>query len=86
MKIACVGDTSTHGGSITTSGGNSGYKVNGSTVALNGAILNCPDHGNQSLSAITTTAIVNGKLVLSHGAIAPCGATVISPERGVHVI
>jgi len=86
-KITLVGDGSSHGGSVVSSGQNGTLKVGGTEVAVEGALHSCPQngHGTTSISAVTTKSYHNGKLILTEGAVAGCGAVIISPDRKVHV-
>lgn len=81
MRIAAVvGDTTTHGGSIT-SAGQTILRANGRFVAVTGALNSEPPpsptypHGSSSM---TGSAIlrVNGLPVVLSGDSAACGATV----------
>ena len=83
--VCCVGDVSDHGGSITSSNQDGTVTVAGTVIAVSGAILACPIHGNQSISAITTKSKINGKLVLTYGATAACGAKIYPPDRKLYV-
>jgi uncharacterized Zn-binding protein involved in type VI secretion len=83
--IALVGDTSTHGGAITVSGQDGTFDVGGIAVAVSGAKLACPMHGVQTITAVTTKSFQNGKLIVTAGATAGCGATITPPSRGVQV-
>jgi len=73
------------GGSIITSNQDGTLEVGNIEVAVDGALLSCPEHGVVSVSAITTKSFHNKKLILTHGAVAACGATIISPDRKVYV-
>lgn len=84
-NISLLGDTSTHGGVIITSNQDGTFLVGGVEVAVNGAQLSCPEHGLNVISAIVSKSFHNGKLILTHGAKAGCGATIISPDRKVYV-
>jgi len=86
-NISVLGDTSSHGGTIITSGQDGTCKVGGVAVAVAGAMHDCPikDHGITPITAITVKSYINGKLILTEGAIAGCGALIISPDRKVTV-
>jgi len=117
-RIACVGDSSTHGGSIissnqdgtlvigaggsgsTGSGGEGQYGtitygspaeggggVVGEVVAVHGAQFNCPIHGINNISAITTKTFHNGRLILTEDAIvdAPCQALIKPIDRKIYI-
>jgi len=85
-KIAVVGDSSDHGGSIISSGGGT-LIVNGEIVAVNGALHSCPrdGHGTTPITAITTRSKNNGKLILTEEAVAGCGAKITPLDRDVLV-
>lgn len=72
--VARFGDSSTHGGSITSA--SSDVKANGKGVARQGDILQCPSHGPRPITAITSKTRVNGRLVVTVGAVASCGAII----------
>ena len=82
-RIACVGDIATHSGSITLSGQDGKLKVNSLEVAVTGAIFNCDDHGNQTITSIITKTRYGGKLLITEGAQAGCGAVIKPPNRNV---
>lgn len=82
--VACVGDPASHPGSITVSGqvGNKLY-VGGLEVAVDGATFHCNDHGDQTIHAIITKTKCGGKLLITAGAVAGCGAIIRPPNRKV---
>lgn len=84
-NISLKGDSGSHGGSITVSNQDGSFNVSGVEVAVHGAILLCAVHGPQAVTANTTKSTCNGKLIVANGAIANCGATIISPDRSVYV-
>jgi len=84
-NISLVGDSSNHGGTIISSGQDGTLMVGGVAVAVNGATLNCPIHGVTPIIARTIKSFHNGKLILTNGAVAGCGATIVSPDRFVYV-
>lgn len=71
--IARLGDTSTHGGSITTASSNT--KVNGRGVARDGDTLLCPTHGPKPITS-TAKNKVNGRRIVTVGSVAQCGAII----------
>lgn len=87
MRIACLGDPSDHGGEITTSNTDGTVLARGDVVAVEGAMHTCPilGHGVTAITAITTKTYINGKLVLTYGAQAGCGALIQSPVRNIPV-
>lgn len=80
--IACLGDTSTHGGSIITSGQDGTLAVGGLPVAVDGCQFNCPSHGTQTVTAVITKTRQNGKLLITQDALVGCGAKIIATDRG----
>jgi len=86
-KIALLGDSSTHGGTVVTTNQDGTLDVGGVAVAVNGAMHYCPitGHGTTPLTAVTVKSYHNGKLILTTGAIAGCGATLVPPDRQVEV-
>jgi len=84
-NISVVGDSSSHGGSIISSNQDGTLLVGGVAVAVAGAILLCPIHGPKPITPTTVKSFCNGKLILTNGAIAGCGALIISPDRSVYV-
>lgn len=85
--IAVVGDSSSHGGVIISSNQDGTLKACGIVVAVNGALHSCPIpyHGITQISAVIIKTYQNGKLVLTRGAMAGCGALIDSPDRLVYV-
>lgn len=86
-RVALLGDGSSHGGTIITSNQDGKFKVNGVEVAVEGAQHSCPlpGHGGTSVTAVTVKSYCNGKLILTDGAIANCGAILIPEDRKVYV-
>ena len=86
-KVALLGDSSSHGGTITTSNQDGTLKVGGVEVAVEGAMHSCPikDHGVTAITAITIKSFHNSKLILTYGAVAGCGAIITSPNRAVNI-
>lgn len=85
-RIALVGDSSSHGGSLVTSNQDGKFKVGGIAVCANGCLFNCPTHGNNRVvTAITTKSKVNGKLIVTAGANVDCGAVIQCADRNVYV-
>lgn len=75
---ARVGDPSDHGGVIITSGQNNTVRNEGKNIAVQGALHSCPQqgHGTTPITAITTRTRINGKLIVTTGAVAGCGAII----------
>ena len=86
-KIALKGDSSDHGGTITTSNQDGTFDVGGIEVAVEGALHSCPiyGHGVTVITAVTTKSKHNGKLILTENAVAGCGAKMTPPDRSVEV-
>lgn len=86
-KIACVGDMSSHGGTITTSNQDGSFTVGGDVVAVDGANHSCPihEHGTTPITAVATKSYHNGKLIITEGAVAGCGAVIQPSDRQVTV-
>lgn len=74
--IARLGDTSTHGGAITTSAAKT--KCEGALIARKGDILSCPIHGPNPIVGHSSKFKVEGQFVARHGDATACGATLIS--------
>jgi len=83
--VACVGDTSSHGGIIITSGQDGTVLAGGMVIAVVGALHSCPrnKHGVTPIYPIIKKTYVNGKLVITAGARAGCGAMISPPDRRV---
>jgi len=77
-KIARLGDPSDHGGSITDTNADDTVLANGIPVAVDGAIHLCPllGHGGTAITPVAVKTYVNGKLVITVGATAGCGAKI----------
>jgi len=90
-SIACVGDRGEHGpdyrtGVITTSGNDNTLGVDGDIVAVVGAHYNCSKHGNETIvSTPVVKTRLNGKLIVTAGAVASCGAVILPTGRTVSV-
>ena len=72
--IARLGDTSDHGGAITSASPN--VFCNGIAVARQTDSFLCPIHGAQTITSITTRTYANSLLVATIGATVSCGATI----------
>lgn len=85
--IACLGDPSNHGGTLITTNQDDKFKVKGINVCANGCLHSCPipGHGITSVSAVTVKSYVNGKLIVTYGAVAGCGAIITPPDRDCYV-
>lgn len=72
-KIIRVGDTGSHGGSVTT--GSPDTFANGLAVARVGDTYNCPIHGPNPITTGSPDATANGQAVARVGDTTACGAT-----------
>lgn len=86
-NVACVGDMSNHGGEIIVSGQDGSVRAGGSVVAVVGALHDCPldDHGVTPITPVIKKTMINGKLIITEGAVAGCGAIITPPNRNVKV-
>lgn len=87
-KIACVGDVSSHGGYISTSGQDGKLTTNGEVVAVKGAMHVCPleGHGTTAINNTnTSTTSYDGNLIVVEGATAGCGAAIQPTDRGIFI-
>jgi uncharacterized Zn-binding protein involved in type VI secretion len=85
--VALIGDQSDHGGSLISTNQDGTLNVSGGLVCVEGALHSCPlpFHGITSVSAITIKTYQNGKLILTQGAFAGCGARIIRVDRKVYI-
>jgi uncharacterized Zn-binding protein involved in type VI secretion len=74
--IARLGDTGTHGGSITTAAANS--YCEGAKIARQGDTYTCPIHGPNAIVGHSNKLKCEGAFVARHGDATECGATLIS--------
>lgn len=86
-KIALLGDGSSHGGTLISTNQDGTFKVAGVGVCLSGCLHSCPVlfHGTTAVSAVTTKTYHNGKLIVTEGAVAGCGAIISPPDRKVYI-
>lgn len=86
-KVACLGDTSSHGGTVITHNQDGTLLVKGNLVAVEGAQHSCPidGHGTTVISAVTVKSFHNGKLILTEDAVAGCGAKLTPSDRKVYI-
>lgn len=85
--VACLGDKSDHGGTISATGGNATRRAGGELIAIAGATHTCPifGHGTTPITPITIKSYAGGKLIVTYGAIAGCGAVIYPKNRKVYV-
>lgn len=86
-NITFPGDASDHGGTVLSDVKSSTVKAKGNFIALDGCGHSCPvtGHGTTPITATVEKSYINGKLVITKGAKAGCGAIILSPDRGVYV-
>lgn len=86
-KVAAVGDSSSHGGTIITSGQDGALTINGEVIAVQGALHSCPieDHGVTAITPVAVITFKNGKLIITEGAVAGCGAVIQPTDRKMYV-
>jgi len=77
-KVSRLGDGSSHGGSIVSTNQDNTVTANGIPIAVQGSQHSCPiiGHGTTSITPITVKTMINGKLVITIGAQAGCGAVI----------
>ena len=85
--VACLGDPSSHGGSLVSSNQDGRLKLMNIEVCANGCMHACPipGHGVTPVIAVTVKSYVNGNLIVTEGAMAGCGAIIIPPDRRMTV-
>ena len=84
----CLGDTSDHGGYVSTTGlGTVTVTTNGESICVNGASHVCPitGHGTTTITAISTKSYIGGKLILTTECVAGCGAKIYPKDRKMYV-
>jgi len=86
-EVALLGDVSSHGGTLITNNQDGTLKVSGITVCLDDCLHSCPHigHGITSVTAVTVKTYHNNKLIITKGARAECGATILPSDRNVYV-
>ena len=69
------------GGEVTVAGGlfQCNQNGHGTTQMVHGQLL----HGISPIISVITRSYVNGKLIVTEGAVAGCGAVMLPPSRGV---
>ncbi|NML35509.1 PAAR domain-containing protein [Paraburkholderia antibiotica] len=84
-SIACVGDSTTHGGFIIT--GSDTMNVKGRKVARRGDLVSCPieGHGVNPIIEGTDMIMDNGVPVALHGHRCACGCRLIALGADVTV-
>lgn len=74
--VACLGDTSTHGGNIITAG--SKTNAQGRPIARVGDSFSCPVHGISPIVTGASKYRTEGKVTALIGSVTGCGATISS--------
>ena len=74
QPIACLGDTSSHGGQIVTASPT--FSVMGRPVARVGDRFDCPGHGRQTIVSGSSSHMDEGKPVAHVGSKVSCGAII----------
>jgi len=74
-KTAVEGDSTDHGGSISSVSGN--LVINGKRAARKGDKVSCPIHGDNELTECSGIP-VNGKALALHGDKSACGSIVMA--------
>ena len=84
--VACVGDGATHPGQIIISGQDGTVFAAGNVIAVSGAQFQCEeeDHGTTTITPIIKSTYINGKLIVTEGAVAGCGARMKPIDRKVY--
>jgi uncharacterized Zn-binding protein involved in type VI secretion len=84
--IAVLGDGSSHGGTLVSTNQDGTVMLKGLVICVNGCEHSCPipGHGTTAVTAIATVTHVQGKLVITYGATAGCGAVIEPPDRTVY--
>lgn len=80
--IARLGDTSSHGGSITTA--SSDTRCNGRGIARNNDSFLCPRHGLETIVA-SRSKTCNGRAIAAVGDLITCGAVITSGSPDTNV-
>jgi uncharacterized Zn-binding protein involved in type VI secretion len=85
-KVAVLGDSSDHGGTLISTNQDGTVSLNDIVVCVNQCLHSCPitGHGVTSVTAIVTKSKINGKLIITYGATAGCGAIITPPDRKVY--
>lgn len=84
-RIACLGDSSDHGGTLITTNQDDKFDAGSLHVCADQCQHDCPIHGVTLVTAITVKSYVNNKLIITEGAIAGCGAVIQPIDRKVYV-
>ena len=74
QPVSGIGDTSTHGGAITSASAN--FSVMGKPIARVGDGFSCPSHGKQTIVTGLSSHTDDGKPLAHVGSKVSCGATI----------
>lgn len=74
-RIIRLGDTGSHGGSVTTASPD--VWVEGQRVARVGDTYSCPEHGPNPIATGSPNTTANGQAVARVGDTTSCGATLM---------
>ncbi|MHB0998221.1 MAG: PAAR domain-containing protein [Armatimonadota bacterium] len=80
-KVARVGDSTSHGGSITS--GAAFSFANGQAIARIGDSVSCPEHGDGTIVSGSDSVSVEGSPVARVGDSTSCGASITSGSSDV---
>ncbi|BDO02433.1 MULTISPECIES: PAAR domain-containing protein [Klebsiella] len=75
-KTICVGDKTSHGGSVLT--GSPQITIDGKSVARKSDLVSCPTHGLNNISEGDENHCDNGLAIALEGHRCACGAILIS--------
>ncbi|MBM2768339.1 PAAR domain-containing protein [Burkholderia anthina] len=76
-QVIVVGDTlAPHGGTVTT--GSHADVMDGKAIARKGDVVECKEHGTQTIAEGDANGMISGAPVALHGHRATCGCTLVS--------
>ena len=86
-KIALLGDPSSHGGTLITTGQDGKVIANNISICVSGCTHSCsvPGHGITLVVPITVKSFINNLLIITEGAVAGCGAIITPPDRKIYI-
>jgi len=78
-RVGCLGDGSSHGGTITSTNTDGKGFLGGAEIAVSGALHSCPieGHGVTPITPVVSRTYYNGKLVITAFSVAGCGAIIL---------
>lgn len=83
-----AGDQSNHGGTILNTNQDGTVLFDNNIICVEGSQHSCPipGHGTTPITAVAIKTYINGKLIITQGALAGCGAKINAyPGRTVTV-